>query len=306
MPRLIKNAKVLLLDTPIEVKDTEIDAKIQITSPLQVQEFIEQEERMLKEMVQRITDSGANAVFCQKGIDDVAQHYLAKNNIFAIRRMKESDMKRLVKATGAKILTSIKEISEEDLGSAGLVEERKISGEHMTFVEKCNNPKSVTLFVRGGSEHVVSEIERALTDAIGDLSAALSTGKIVAGGAAVELALSSGIRKYADSFSGREQLAIRAFADSLEVIPVTLAENAGLDPIDTLASLKSKHDSKNVYFGLNVYNGKVEDMWKNGVIEPSKIKKQAISSASDVSIMLLRIDDIIAAKQMKQELPDQM
>jgi chaperonin GroEL (HSP60 family) len=220
--------------------------------------------------------------------------------------MKESDMKRLVKATGAKILTSIKEISEEDLGSAGLVEERKISGEHMTFVEKCNNPKSVTLFVRGGSEHVVSEIERALTDAIGDLSAALSTGKIVAGGAAVELALSSGIRKYADSFSGREQLAIRAFADSLEVIPVTLAENAGLDPIDTLASLKSKHDSKNVYFGLNVYNGKVEDMWKNGVIEPSKIKKQAISSASDVSIMLLRIDDIIAAKQMKQELPDQM
>ena len=304
MPRLIKDAKVLLLDAPIEVKDTEIDAKIQITSPIQVQEFIEQEEKMLKDMVQRIIDSGANSVFCQKGIDDIAQHYLAKHNIFAIRRMKESDMKRLAKSTGAKILTSIKDISPEDLGSAGIIEERKVSGEHMTFIEKCNNPKSVTLFVRGGSEHVVSEIERALTDAIGDLSAALSTGKIVAGGAAVELALSGGIRKYADSFSGREQLAIKSFADALEVIPITLAENAGLDPIDTLAALKSKHDSKNVSSGLNVYNGKVEDMWRNGVIEPSKIKKQAISSASDVSIMLLRIDDIIAAKQMKQEMPD--
>ena len=304
MQRSTKNAKVLLLDAPLEVKETEIDAKIQITSPTQIQEFIEQEEKILKEMVDSVISSGANAVFCQKGIDDIAQHYLAKNGIFALRRMKESDMKRLSKATGASIVTSIRGISKSDIGSAGLIEERKISGEHMVFVEKCKNAKAVTLLVRGGTEHVVSEVERALTDAIGDLAAALSTKKIVAGGSAIELEISKHVRKYAESFSGREQLAVRAFADALEVIPITLAENAGLDPITTLAELKAKHDSNNIWAGLNVYNGKVEDMWKKGVIEPAKIKAQAISSSSDVAIMLLRIDDIIAARQSTQKLPD--
>lgn len=306
MPRLINKAKVLLLDTPIEISETEIDAKIQITSPTQMQEFVEQEERMLKEMVESIVSTGANAVFCQKGIDDVAQHYLAKNGIFATRRMKESDMKRLAKATGGNIVTSLKDISKSDLGHAGRVEERKISGEHMIFVEKCKAAKAVTLLVRGGTEHVVSEVERALTDAIGDLAASISTKKIIAGGSSIELELSRKIRTYADSFSGREQLAISAFADSLEVIPITLAENAGLDPINTLAELKSKHDSGKVWAGLNAYTGKVEDMWKKGVIEPAKIKTQAISASSDVAIMLLRIDDIIASRPSKPELPDQV
>jgi len=306
MPRLINNAKVLLLDTPIEISETEIDAKIQITSPAQMQQFVEQEEQMLKDMVTSIVKTGANAVFCQKGIDDVAQHYLAKNGIFATRRMKESDMKRLAKATGGNIVTSLKDISKSDLGYAGRVEERKISGEHMIFVEKCKSAKAVTLLVRGGTEHVVSEVERALTDAIGDLAASVSTKKIIAGGSSIELEISRNIRHYADSFSGREQLAISAFADSLEVIPITLAENAGLDPINTLADLKSKHDAGKIWAGLNVYNGKVEDMWKNGVIEPMKIKSQAISSSSDVAIMLLRIDDIIAARPSAPVLPDQV
>ena len=305
MPREIKNAKVLILDTSLEVKDTEIDAKIQITSPNQLQEFIEQEENMLKEMVDKIVKVGANTVFCQKGIDDIAQHYLAKHRIFAIRRVKESDAKRLARATNAKIITNLKDLSKSDLGSAGLVSERKISGEHMTFIEKCKNAKAVTLLVRGGTDHVVSEVERALTDAIGDVAAAVSTKKIVAGGSSIELEISRQLRKYADSFSGREQLAIRAFADALEVIPITLAENAGLDPIDTLAELKSKHDAKQKWAGLNVFTGKVEDMRKKGVLEPAKIKQQAISSSSDVAIMILRIDDIVASRPSAPQLPEQ-
>tara|TARA_Y100000034_G_scaffold89080_1_gene107051 strand:- start:1364 stop:2983 length:1620 start_codon:yes stop_codon:yes gene_type:complete len=304
MPREIKNTKVLLLDAPLEVKDTEIDAKIQITSPSQVQEFIEQEEAMLRGMVEIIKKSGATTVFCQKGIDDTVQHLLAKNNIFAVRRVRESDMKRLAKATSGKIITSLKDLEKSDLGKAGLISERKISDEHMIFVEKCSHAKAVTLLVRGGTEHVVSEVERALTDAIGDIAAAISTKQVVAGGSAIELELSRHLRKYAESFSGREQLAIIAFSDALEVIPTTLAENAGLDPIDTLAELKAKHDSKNRWAGLNVITGKVEDMWRKGVIEPSKIKVQAISSSSDVAIMLLRIDDIISAQNTPPQLPD--
>ncbi len=304
MPREIKNAKVLLFDAPLEVKDTEIDAKIQITAPSQVQEFIEQEEAMLREMVELIKKAGATAVFCQKGIDSTVQHLLAKHNIFAVRRVRESDMKRLAKATSGKIITSLKDLEKSDLGKAGLISERKISDEHMIFVEKCPHAKAVTLLVRGGTDHVVSEVERALTDAIGDIAAAISTKQVVAGGSAIELELSRHLRKYAESFSGREQLAIIAFADALEVIPTTLAENAGLDPIDTLAELKAKHDSKNKWAGLNVITGKVEDMWRKGVIEPSKIKVQAISSSSDVAIMLLRIDDIISAQGKPPQIPD--
>jgi thermosome len=304
MPRELKNAKVLLLDAPLEIKDTEIDAKIQITSPSQVQEFIEQEEEMLRSMVELIKKSGATAVFCQKGIDDTVQHLLAKSNIFAVRRVRESNMKRLAKATSGKIITSLKDLEKTDLGKAGIISERKISDEHMIFVEKCSKAKAVTLLVRGGTDHVISEVERALTDAIGDIAAAISTKQVVAGGSAIELELSKHLRKYAESFSGREQLAVIAFSEALEVIPITLAENAGLDPIDTLAQLKAKHESKNKWAGLNVITGKVEDMWKKGVIEPSKIKTQAISSSSDVAIMLLRIDDIISAQSTPPQLPD--
>ncbi|RZD31180.1 MAG: thermosome subunit [uncultured DHVE6 group euryarchaeote] len=304
MPREVKNAKVLLFDAALEVKDTEIDAKIQITSPSQVQEFIEQEESMLRSMVELIKNAGVTAVFCQKGIDDTVQHLLAKNNIFAVRRVRESNMKRLAKATSGRIITSLKDLEKTDLGKAGLISERKISDEHMIFVEKCSKAKAVTLLVRGGTDHVISEVERALTDAIGDIAAAISTKQVVAGGSAIELELSKHLRKYAESFSGREQLAVIAFSEALEVIPITLAENAGLDPIDTLAQLKAKHESKNKWAGLNVITGKVEDMWKKGVIEPSKIKTQAISSSSDVAIMLLRIDDIISAQGKPQQLPD--
>jgi chaperonin GroEL (HSP60 family) len=304
MPREVKNAKVLLFDAPLEVKDTEIDAKIQITAPSQVQEFIEQEESMLRSMVELIKKSGATAVFCQKGIDDTVQHLLAKSNIFAVRRVRESNMKRLAKATSGRIITSLNDLEKSDLGNAGLISERKISDEHMIFVEKCSKAKAVTLLVRGGTDHVISEVERALTDAIGDIAAAISTKQVVAGGSAIELELSKHLRKYAESFSGREQLAVIAFSEALEVIPITLAENAGLDPIDTLAQLKAKHESKNKWAGLNVITGKVEDMWKKGVIEPSKIKTQAISSSSDVAIMLLRIDDIISAQSTPPQLPD--
>jgi len=304
MPREVKNAKVLLFDAPLEIKDTEIDAKIQITSPSQVQEFIEQEESMLRSMVELIKKSGATAVFCQKGIDDTVQHLLAKSNIFAVRRVRESNMKRLAKATSGRIITSLKDLEKSDLGKAGLISERKISDEHMIFVEKCSKAKAVTLLVRGGTDHVISEVERALTDAIGDIAAALSTKQVVAGGSAIELELSKHLRKYAESFSGREQLAIIAFSEALEVIPITLAENAGLDPIDTLAQLKAKHESNNKWAGLNVITGKVEDMWKKGVIEPSKIKTQAISSSTDVAVMLLRIDDIISAQSTPPQLPD--
>ena len=304
MPRELKNAKVLLVNTPIEVKETEIDTKIQITSPSQIQEFIEQEEEMLRNMVKTIKSAGATAVFCQKGIDETAQHFLAKNNIFAVRRVRESDMKRLAKATSGKIITSLRDLEKADLGKAGLISERKISDEHMIFIEKCSKAKAVTLLVRGGTDHVISEVERALTDAIGDIAAAISTKKVVAGGSAIELEISKHLRKYAESFSGRERLAVTAFADTLEVIPITLAENAGLDPIDTLAELKSKHDAKNKWAGLNVMTGKVEDMWKKGVIEPAKIKSQAISSSTDVAVMLLRIDDIISAQNVPPQLPD--
>jgi thermosome len=306
MPSLIKNAKILLIDCPIEIKSTEIDAKIEITDPSQMQAFLDQEEKMLKAMVAKIVNSGANAVFCQKGIDDVAQYFLAKQGLFAARRLKQSDMEALARATGAKILSNLEDIKKEDLGFAGTVEEVKFGNEEMIYVRECKNPRAVTILVRGGTEHVVAEVKRAITDAIGDVVTALKTKQVVAGAGAPEIEVAKGLRKFADSLSGREQLAVLAFADAIEVIPRTLAENAGLDPIDVLTDLKSQHDKKNKWAGIDVFTGKVVDAWKHGVIEPLKIKTQAIQSASEVACLILRIDDVIAGGKEPPQGPSGM
>jgi len=307
MPKQVDNPKIALIDVAIEIKDTEIDAKIEITDPAKMQAFLQQEEAMLTEMVEQIAASGANIVFCQKGIDDLAQHFLAKKGIYAARRVKKSDLEALARATGARIVSSLRDLSSNDLGNAGKVEERKIGGEEMTFVTGCKNPKAVTIIVRGGTEHVVDEAKRALTDAIGDVAAALKNGKVVAGAGASEVEVARGLRKYANTLEGREQLAVQAFADSLEVIPITLAENAGLDPIDILVQLKAAHDKKQKWAGIDVFKGKIVDSWKAGVIEPLKIKTQAISSAAEVARMVLRIDDVIAGgKQAPQQMPPGM
>lgn len=303
MPRLVKNAKLALLDKEIEIKKTEIDAKIEITSPDQLQAFLDQEEKMLKDMVEQIANSGANVLVCQKGIDDVAQHFLAKKGIYAVRRVSDSDMKKIAKATGGKVVSNLHDLSKDDLGFAGVVEERKIGDDEFTYIMECKNPKAVTILVRGGTEHVTNEIERALTDAVGDVAAALKDGKVVAGAGAPEVELAMNLRKFAESLSGREQLAVQAFADSMEIIPRTLIENAGLDPIDIMTELKSAHSKKQKWAGVDVFTGKVNDSWKKGVIEPLKIKTQAVSSASEVATMILRIDDVIASSGSKDKGP---
>jgi len=295
MPKRLEKAKIALLDSALEIKELEGDAKISIDSPEKLQAFLDGEERTLKEMVDIVVKSGANAIFCQKGIDDIAQHYLAKAGIIAARRVKKSDMDKLARATGAKLVTSIKDLIKSDLGYAGLVEEKKIAGDEMIFVERCKEPKAVTILIRGGSEHVVDEVERAMEDAVKGVSASLELGKIVPGGGAVEIELAKQLRKYAESFKGREQLAIDAFANAMEVVPRSLAENAGLDPIDKLAQLRSEHDKNKLNVGLNVLTGEIQDMMALGVIEPLKIKVQAIKSAGEVAEMILRIDDIISS-----------
>ncbi|MBS3167621.1 TCP-1/cpn60 chaperonin family protein [Candidatus Woesearchaeota archaeon] len=295
MPSHVEDAKVALLDVALEIKNTEVDAKIQITDPSQMQAFIDMENKMITDMVTKVVKSGANVVLCQKGIDDLAQHYLAKNKIYACRRIKKSDMEKLSRATGGKIVSSLNELSQSDLGYAALVEEKKFGDEEMTYVTGCKEAKSVTLLVRGGTQHVVDEAERAIKDAIGDISAALKVGKIVGGAGSTEVEVSSSLRKFATSLSGREQLAVEAFADALEVIPITLAENAGLDPIDTITALKAAHERGEKWAGLDVFSGKVVNAWDLGVVEPLKIKTQAIKSASEVAELILRIDDVLAA-----------
>ncbi|MCK5282610.1 MAG: TCP-1/cpn60 chaperonin family protein [Nanoarchaeota archaeon] len=295
MPKNIVNAKIALVDAAIEIKNTEIDAKIQITDPKQLQAFLDQEEKMLREKVESITSTGANVLICQKGIDDIAQHFLVKKGVYAVRRAKKSDMEALSRATQANIISNIKDLTAEDLGKAGIVEQIKVGDEEMTYVKNCKNPKSVTILIRGSTEHVVDEVKRAMEDAIGDVASALTTGKVVAGAGSTEVELSKGLNKYAQSLSGREQLAVLAFANAMDIIPRTLAENAGLDPIDVLTDLKSQHDKGQKWSGINVFTGKAMDAWKNGVIEPLKIKTQAISSAAEVSVMILRIDDVIAS-----------
>ena len=296
MPKKIKDAKIALVDVALEVKETETSAEIRITSPDQLQAFVEQESKMLKDMVNKVAASGCNMLFCQKGIDDLAQHYLAKNGIAAARRVKKSDMEKLAKATGATIATSLEELSKDDLGFAGLVEEKKIGGEDMVFVRECKNPKAVSLFVRGGTEHVVDEAKRAMDDAVLGVAAALEVGKIVTGGGSIEIEISRKLREFSETVGGKEQLAINAFADAIEIIPRTLAESTGKDPIDILVDLRNKHEKGNVNFGVDVINGSTADMKSHGVIEPLKIKTQAIKSASEAAEMILRIDDVIQSK----------
>jgi thermosome len=304
MPKSCKGAKVALLESALEIKEMEGDAKISIDSPEKLQAFLDDQERSLRGMVKKVVDSGAKVLFCQKGIDDAAQHYLAKAGVLAARRVKKSDMEKLAKATGASIISNLNDLTEKDLGFAGSVEEKKIAGESMIFVEECKDPKAVTVLIRGGTEHIVDEVARAMEDAIKGVASALDLGKIVAGGGASEISLAKEMRKFAESFKGREQLAINAFADAVEVIPRTLAENAGMDPIDKLATLRA-HNDKSQYDGLDVFTGEVKDMKKAGVIEPLKIKLQAIKSATEAAELILRIDDMIAAsgKSAPPEMP---
>lgn len=296
MPKKVENAKIALIDSALEVKKTEIDAKIEITDPTQLQAFLAEEEKMLKRMVDIVKKSGANVAFCQKGIDDLAQHYLAKEGIYAVRRVKKSDMEKLSKATGATIVTKLDDLKESDLGTAALVEEKKIGGDQMTFVTGCKNPKAVSVLIRGGTEHVVDEIERSLDDAISVVGLALEDGMLVTGGGSTATEIALKLREYAASVGGREQIAIDAFADAMEIIPTTLAENAGLDPIDVLIELRKAHKDGKKRAGINVFTGKVVDMEKEKVLEPIRVGRQAINSATDAAVMILRIDDVIASK----------
>ncbi len=297
MPKHVKNAKIALIDSALEIEKTEVDAKIEITSPDQMQSFLNSEEKMLRDMVDKIAKSGANVVFCQKGIDDMAQHFLAKKGIVAVRRVKKSDMEKLSRATGARVATSLDDLTVKDLGAAGDVEERSVAGEKMVFVENCKDPKSVTIFVRASTDHVVAEGERAIVDAIGAVSSAVEDGKYVTGGGSTEMELSAKLNAYAAEVGGREQLAISAFAEALETVPRTLAENAGMDAIDALVALRAKHGKAgNSAWGVDVYKGEIADMKGLGVVEPAKVKRQAIASASEAARMILRIDDMISSK----------
>jgi chaperonin GroEL (HSP60 family) len=301
MPKKVEKAKIALLDVGLEVRKTEIDAKIEITSPEQISAFLAQEEQMIKEMVDKIVESGANVVFCQKGIDELAQHYLAKAGILAVRRVKKSDMEKLARATGAKIVTRVEDLTPEDLGYAEVVEERKVAKESMVFVEGCKDPKSVTILIRGGSEHIVEECARAVEDAIGAVASAVESGRILPGGGATEAHLAVKLREYATTVGGKEQLAIEKFATALEIIPKTLAETAGLDPIDVIVELRAKHSKEGEQWGIDVFEGKITDMYKKNVIEPLKVKQQAVVSAAEAAQMILRIDDIIIATSKKDK-----
>ena len=300
MPKTIEDAKIVLLDDALEIKETETDAQIRITSPEQMQAFVEQEQKILKTMVEKIVAVGTNVVLCQKGIDDIAQHYLAKKGILACRRVKKSDIEALAKATGGKIVSNLDDLSKEDLGYARIVEEKKIAGEAMTFVRECKDPKAVTILVRGSTEHVVDEIDRSIEDALGAVASALEVGKIVPGAGSPEAEVAKRLRKFAEKFSGREQLAIQAFAEALEIIPRALAENGGLDPIDILVELRAAHDQGKQTFGINLFDGNIADALVMGVIEPLKVKTQAIKSAAEAAEMILRIDDVISASKLSK------
>jgi len=296
MPKSVENAKIALVDSAMEIKKTEIDAKIEITDPSQLQAFLSEEEKMLRKMVDTVKKSKANVLFCQKGIDDLAQHYLAKEQIYAVRRVKKSDMEKLAKATGAVIATKLDELKESDLGFAASVEEKKIGGDQMTFVTGCKNPKAVSILIRGGTEHVIDEIERSLDDAISVIGLALEDGVLVTGGGSTAVEIALKLREYAASVGGREQIAIDQFANAMEIIPTTLSENAGLDPIDILIELRKAHKDGKKTAGINVFTGKIVDMEKEKVIEPIRVGKQAINSATEAAVMILRIDDVIASK----------
>ena len=301
MPRSVDSAKVALINSAIEVKKTEVDAKIQITDPTQLASFLEEEENFLRGLVEKIQAAGANVVICQKGIDDLAQHYLSKSGIFAIRRAKKSDMEALAKATGGRIVTNLDDLSASDLGVASKVEERKIGDSDMTFVTGCTEAKSVSVLLRGGTDHVVDEIRRAFDDAVGVVSVAWEDGMVLTGGGSVMAALSRELRTFAEGVGGREQMAIEAFASALEVIPRTLAENAGLDPVNTIIELRKSHSDGDSHSGINVDEGGVKNMLDANVLEPLRVVEQAIQSATETAVMILRIDDVISSKSVSMD-----
>ena len=299
MPKRVENAKIALLDTALEIEKTEFDAKINIESPEQIDAFLKQEESMLREMVDKITATAASVVLCQKGLDDMIQHFLSRKGILAVRRIKKSDMEKLAKATGGKIVTNLDDMNPADLGYASLVEERKIGDDKMTFVEGCKNPRAVTILIRGGTERIVDEAERSLHDALCVVRDIVEEPKVVAGGGAPELEVSRVLKQYAETLPGREQLAVKCFAEALETVPLTLTENAGLDPIDILSELRARHEKGETWAGIEVRSGKVQDMTEPGVFEPLAVKKQIIKSATEAASMILKIDDVIASGKMK-------
>ncbi len=297
MPKFVRNAKIALVNRALEVKKTEVSEEIRIRDPKQLQRFLDEEEKNLK-AVEKIKSSGANVVLCQKGVDDLVQHYLAQAGIYAVRRVKESDMKKLAKATGGRIVTNLDDLTEKELGRADLVEERKVGSDDMTFVTGCKNARAVSILLRGGTEHVVDEVERILHDALRVVATAIEDGKAVPGGGAAEMELSIALKNYGSSVGGREQLAIEAFARALDVIPRTLGENAGLDPIDVLIKLRTEHGKKTgKNMGVNILTGEPQDMLKANIVEPLRVKTQALESATEVAGMILRIDDVIASKR---------
>lgn len=299
MPRKIEGARIALIEEALEVRNPEMEAKLSISSPDQLTSFLGREDEILREKVEMVKSVGANVVFVQKGVDELVQHYLARAGIYAVRRIPRSDMQSLAKATGGKIVSKLSEISVEDLGKAECVEERKDGEDGMTYVLGCSEAKAVTIVVRGGTEHVVDEVERAIEDALGDVRSALRGGRVVAGGGAVEVEVARRVREFAKGLVGRERLAVEEFAGALEFVPTTLAENGGQDPIDVMTELRARHDKGEVNVGLNLISGKVEDNLRAGVLEPLKVKTQAISSAVEVAVMILRIDDVVAARKVR-------
>ncbi|HET7389674.1 MAG TPA: thermosome subunit beta [Nitrososphaeraceae archaeon] len=299
MPKRVENAKIALINSALEIEKTEMSAEIRINEPQQMQMFLEEENKMLKSMVHKIISAGANVVLCQKGIDDIAQHYLAKEGILAVRRVKESDLYKLSKATGAKVVNNLDGMTDKDLGSADLVEERRVETDKWVFIEGCKNPKAVTILIRGGSQRVVDEAERSIHDALMVTKDVLEKPQIVAGGGAPEAYIANELRGWSSSIEGRAQLAVHKFADALDSIPLALAENAGMDPIDTMAELGSKQSKGAKWTGVDVRNTVVADMFKQNVLEPLIVKEQIIKSATEAACMILRVDDVIASSKSK-------
>jgi len=303
MPKRVENAKIALLNCPLEVEKTEFDAKINITEPEQMKAFLDEEEKMLKDMVEKVAKAGANVLICQKGIDDIAQYFLAKKGIMAIRRASEKDMEKLAKATGAKVATNLDDLASQHLGSAQLVEEKKIADDKMTFIEGCKNPKAVTILIRGGTERMIDETERSIHDALCVVRDVVRDPRVVGGGGAVEIEAASQLRRWAQGLSGREQLAAMSFADAMEAVTMALAENAGLDPIDMLAELRSHHEKGEKWAGIDIFEGKVKDLTALNIYEPVVVKEQAVKSATEAATMILKIDDVIAAGKPKEAGP---
>ncbi|MFA5869658.1 MAG: thermosome subunit beta [Candidatus Bathyarchaeia archaeon] len=299
MPRHVHKAKIGLLNAAMEIEKTEFDSKISIETPDQMQSYLDQEEKMLRDMVKKVKDAGVTVLLCQKGIDDMVQHFLAREGIMAARRLKKSDMEALAKATGAKVVSSVDELTADDAGYAEAVEERKIGSDKLLFVEGCKNPKAVSILVRGGTERIVDEAERSIHDALSVIKDVVEDPRILAGGGAPEIEVARKLRDYASKVKGRERLAVAAFADAIEVIPTTLAENAGMDPIDAMAELQSRHAKGEKWVGVDGINGKIANMEEINVFEPVAVKAQAIKSATEASTMLLKIDDVIASSKSK-------